>query len=179
VRARAREAERSSWRGTLARAVHSQGLRASCCGPGGSDAPAAARARPGCCLADAPRARCARACACRLLARTKALRGSKLATEKATQRAFVAAEGFVSATDVGVLQTAVNALSKTGSLLAADKLDEAKTTARRAGPAARSDGRCMQCGGARFFLWSLLSRSRARLHPPPASRPAAARGCRT
>jgi len=35
----------------------------------------------------------------------------------------------VSGSDVSALQTAVNALSKTGALLAADKLDEAKTLA--------------------------------------------------
>jgi hypothetical protein len=67
-----------------------------------------------------------------MLARAKSARSSKLASEKAAQRAFVAAEGFVSATDVAALQTAVNALSKTGSLLAAGTLDEAKTIARRA-----------------------------------------------
>ena len=72
-----------------------------------------------------------------MLARAKSARSSKLASEKAAQRAFVAEEGFVSATDVAALQTAVNALSKTGSLLAAGTLDEAKTVARR-GPDPRA-----------------------------------------
>ncbi len=79
----------------------------------------------------------------RLLARAKSARSTKLASEKAAQRAFVAAEGFVSATDIAALQTAVNALSKTGSLLAAGELAEAKTTARRA-PRAR-DRRLRAC----------------------------------
>jgi hypothetical protein len=72
-----------------------------------------------------------------MLARAKSARSSKLASEKAAQRAFVAAEGFVSATDIAALQTAVNALSKAGSLLAAGTLDEAKTVARR-GPDPRA-----------------------------------------
>ncbi len=88
--------------------------------------------RPGCRVARAADASHRTARARRLLARAKSLRSSKLATEKAAQRAFVAAEGFVSATDVAAVQTAVNALSKLGSLLAADNLEEAKTIARQA-----------------------------------------------
>ena len=63
----------------------------------------------------------------------------------------------MSATDVAALQTAVNALSKTGSLLSAGKLDEAKTTARRAthGPAHAAAAGALP---ALLRLWPALTR---------------------